>query len=134
MYPNTGYSAVYTQPQAPVSTNGCPGGTGCSAPADLGFSALPEVTGTLSTPSVTGVPMDRPMAVTQESLQYLNGFLRTQIGKKVKVDFLIGTNTMTDRMGILVGVGANYILLNESETDDLLACDFYNIKFIRFYY
>ena len=78
--------------------------------------------------------MDRPMAVTQESLQYLNGFLRTQIGKKVKVDFLIGTNTMTDRMGILVGVGANYILLNESETDDLLACDFYNIKFIRFYY
>ena len=74
------------------------------------------------------------MTVNQESLQYLNGFLRTQIGKKVKVEFLVGTNTMTDRMGILVGVGANYILLNESETDDLLACDFYNIKFIRFYY
>ena len=74
------------------------------------------------------------MTVTQESLQYLNGFLRTQIGKKVKVEFLVGTNTITDRMGILVGVGANYILLNESETDDLLACDFYNIKFIRFYY
>lgn len=133
MYPNTGYSAVYTQPQSQVS-NGCPGGTGCSATTDLGFSALPELTGALSTPPVSGAPMDRPMAVTQESLQYLNGFLRTQIGKKVKVDFLIGTNTMTDRMGILVGVGANYILLNESETDDLLACDFYNIKFIRFYY
>ena len=83
---------------------------------------------------MTGIPMDRPMTVNQESLQYLNGFLRTQIGKKVKVEFLVGTNTMTDRMGILVGVGANYILLNESETDDLLACDFYNIKFIRFYY
>ena len=46
----------------------------------------------------------------------------------------MGTNTLTDRTGILVGVGANYILLNEVETDDLLACDFYNIKFIRFYY
>ncbi len=133
MYPNTGYSAVYTQPQTAPS-GGCPGGTGCSAPADSGFSALPEITGSLSSPSVTGIPMDRPMTVNQESLQYLNGFLRTQIGKKVKVEFLVGTNTMTDRMGILVGVGANYILLNESETDDLLACDFYNIKFIRFYY
>lgn len=137
MYPNTGYSAVYTQPQ-PAPSGGCPGGTGCSAPADSGFSALPEITSSLSAssavPSVPGIPMDRPMTVTQESLQYLNGFLRTQIGKKVKVEFLVGTNTITDRMGVLVGVGANYILLNESETDDLLACDFYNIKFIRFYY
>ena len=77
---------------------------------------------------------NQPMAVTPENLQYLNGFIRTQIGKRVTVEFLVGTNTLTDRTGILVGVGANYILLNEVETDDLLACDFYNIKFIRFYY
>ena len=72
--------------------------------------------------------------MTAESLQYLNGFIRTQIGRRVRVEFLIGTNTMTDRTGILVAVGANYILLNETEADDLLACDFYNIKFIKFYY
>lgn len=72
--------------------------------------------------------------ITADSLQYLNGFIRTQIGRRVQVEFLVGTNTITDRTGILVAVGANYILINETETDDLLACDFYNIKFIKFYY
>ena len=76
----------------------------------------------------------QPMPVTAESLQYMNGFLRTQIGRPVKVDFLIGTNTLVDRTGILLGVGVNYILINEIESDDVVACDFYNIKFIKFYY
>lgn len=73
-------------------------------------------------------------AITGDNLQYLNGFLRTQIGRPVLVTFLIGTNTLTDRSGILIGVGINYILINETQTDDVLACDFYNIKFVRFYY
>lgn len=64
----------------------------------------------------------------------MNGFLRTQIGRPVQVEFLVGTNNMVTRSGILLAVGANFILINEAETDDILACDFYNIKFIRFYY
>lgn len=72
--------------------------------------------------------------ITAESLQYLNGFLRTQIGRRVRVDFLLGTNSFIDREGILLGVGVNYILINETDTDDITACDFYNIKFIKFYY
>lgn len=79
-------------------------------------------------------PNTQPMPMTAESLQYMNGFLRTQIGRPVKVDFLIGTNTLVDRTGILIGVGVNYILINEIETDDIVACDFYNIKFIKFFY
>ena len=142
-YPNTGFSAVYTQPQTAANSNteGCPGGTGCSVGNDAGFSALPQLSGAFQNqmvPSGNGqqiVPQqNQSMAVTPENLQYLNGFIRTQIGKRVTVEFLVGTNTLTDRTGILVGMGANYILLNEVETDDLLACDFYNIKFIRFYY
>ena len=50
------------------------------------------------------------------------------------VQFLVGTNTLVDKMGILLAVGINYILINETETDDILACDFYNIKFVKFYY
>jgi hypothetical protein len=72
--------------------------------------------------------------VTAESLQYLNGYLRTQIGRRVKVEFLIGTSSFVDKEGILLGVGVNFILINETDTDDLTACDFYNIKFIKFYY
>jgi hypothetical protein len=79
-------------------------------------------------------PSTQPMAMTAESLQYMNGFLRTQIGRQVRVDFLIGTNTLVDRSGTLLAVGINYILINESDSDDIVACDFYNIKFIKFYY
>ena len=63
-------------------------------------------------------PWNQPMPVTVESLQYMNGFMRTQIGRRVTIEFLIGTNTLTDRTGTLLAVGANYILINEVETDD----------------
>ena len=79
-------------------------------------------------------PSTQPPSITANNLQYMNGFLRTQIGRPVKVDFLIGTNTLVDKAGTLLGVGVNYILLQEAETDDLLVADFYNIKFIKFYY
>jgi len=78
--------------------------------------------------------LTQPMPVTMQSLQYINAFLRTQIGKKVTVDFLLGTDSLQDRTGTLLGVGTNYILLNEVETDDLLVCDFYTIKFVKVYY
>jgi len=75
-----------------------------------------------------------PFPVTAESIQYLNGFIRTQIGRRITVTFLVGSNLLEEKTGFLLGVGANYILINELDTNDLTACDFYNIKFIRFYY
>ncbi len=75
-----------------------------------------------------------PYPVTPESIQYLNGFIRTQIGRRITVTFLVGSNMIEEKTGFLLGVGANYILINELDTNDLTACDFYNIKFIRFYY
>ena len=78
--------------------------------------------------------MTQPQSIPAESLQYMNGFLRTQVGRPVQVDFLVVTNSIVTRSVILLAVGANFILINETETDDILACDFYNIKFVRFYY
>lgn len=75
-----------------------------------------------------------PYPVTRENLQYLNGFIRTQIGRRVTIDFLIGSNNMVSKSGYLLAVATNYILINELDTTDVTACDFYNIKFIRFYY
>ncbi|MDR3551951.1 MAG: hypothetical protein P4L75_02395 [Clostridia bacterium] len=79
-------------------------------------------------------PLTQPAPITLESLQYFNGYLRTQIGRKVTVNFLIGTNTFIDKTGTLLGVGANYILLREIETDDVTMCDYYSIKFVRIYH
>ena len=61
---------------------------------------------------------------------YTPAFLRQQIGKLVRVEFLIGTNNLVDRIGILQDVGASYILLRSFENDSLVYCDIYSIKFI----
>lgn len=61
---------------------------------------------------------------------YTPGFLRQQIGKLMRVEFLIGTNNLVDRIGILQDVGASYILLRSFESDSLIYCDIYSIKFI----
>lgn len=78
-------------------------------------------------------PTTEPQAITLESTEYLNGYLRTKIGQKVRVEFLIGTGTLVDKFGELVSVGANYITIRQAETGNLVACDFYSIKFISFY-
>lgn len=61
---------------------------------------------------------------------YTPAFLRQNIGKLMRVEFLIGTNMMQDRTGILVDVGASYILLKAIQGGNLLYCDIYSIKFI----
>lgn len=61
---------------------------------------------------------------------YTPAFLRQNIGKLMRVEFLIGTNNLTDRIGILEDVGASYILLRSLESDSLVYADIYAIKFI----
>ncbi len=78
-------------------------------------------------------PTTEPQAITLESTEYLNGYLRTKIGQKVRVEFLIGTGTLVDKFGDLISVGANYITIRQAETGNIVACDFYTIKFISFY-
>ena len=73
-------------------------------------------------------------AETSDSIEYLNGLIRTQIGRRASIDFLLGSTGMVTKDGYILGVGSNYILINEVDTDDITACDFYNIKFIKFFY
>ena len=61
---------------------------------------------------------------------YTPAFLRENIGKLMRVEFLIGTNTMTDRIGILEDVGASYILLRSLQSNEITYADIYSIKFI----
>ena len=61
---------------------------------------------------------------------YTPAFLKEQIGKLMRVEFLVGTNNMVDRIGFLEDVGASYILLRSFEGDSLIYADIYSIKFI----
>ena len=76
----------------------------------------------------------QPFPVTADSIEYLNGFLRTQLGRRVKLEFIVGTSNLESRDGLLLAVGANFILINVENSNDLMACDFYNLKFVTFYY
>ncbi|MDP4091230.1 MAG: hypothetical protein Q8930_18440 [Bacillota bacterium] len=80
--------------------------------------------------TVPGLGMQRP---TAEDYLYTQGYLTTQIGRNVRIEFLVGDNTTTDRRGTLVGVGIDYVLLRLEQTDDLLVADLYSIKFVTTY-
>ncbi len=92
------------------------------------------------TTSATNPTTPYPMATAQkipftyEQFPSLNGFIRTQIGRRVRAEFLVGTNTMVAKDGYLVGVGSNYMLINEIGTKTITAGDFYALKFISFPY
>jgi hypothetical protein len=64
--------------------------------------------------------------------QYTQGYLKSQIGKRVRITFLIGTNTIQDRAGTLTDVGISYIIINEADSNNPLLCDIYAIKFVLF--
>jgi hypothetical protein len=52
----------------------------------------------------------------------------------MRVEFLIGTSgALVDRIGVLMEVGASYIVIQPFQTDDLLMCDLYSIRFVTIY-
>ena len=84
-------------------------------------------------PSNPLLPPEYQELLSYNDLQYLNGFLRTQIGKYMRVEQLVGSNMIEERYGYLVGVGNNYIILQELTTDNVMALDYYNIKMVYIY-
>ncbi|MCT4686154.1 hypothetical protein [Vallitalea sp.] len=62
---------------------------------------------------------------------YLQGYLRTKIGKFMKVNFLLGTGTFIDKDGILKEVGVDHIVLRDIKTGEDVIGDLYSIKFVE---
>lgn len=70
------------------------------------------------------------MAPVLANTAYTQGFLRTLIGKRVRVSFLIGTSLLVDRVGTLLEVGTSYIVLKQMDSNIKVMCDLYSIKFV----
>lgn len=87
-----------------------------------------------SVPANPLLPPGYQETLDYSSLQYVNGFYRTQIGRYVRVDQLLGSNNMTTQEGFLIGVGYNYIILQEGFTENILVVDIYSIKNMYVYY
>lgn len=122
-----------SQHALPVLPTGVPAGGAASSavPTSMAPSTMPTAMPTGVIQGMTnGTSTAAQVPVTVESTLYTPGFLRTQIGRKVRVEFLLGTNLLTDRTGTLVAVGASYIILRMIDADDLIMCDIYSIKFV----
>lgn len=80
------------------------------------------------------LPAEYKEVLNYNDIQFLNGFIRTQIGRYIRVECLVGSNNIEIRAGYLIGVGLNYILLQESVTGNIISVDFWSIKFVYYYY
>lgn len=68
-----------------------------------------------------------------EGIQMLAEELQSAIGYYVSCDFLIGTQIIETRDGILAKVGTNFLTLYQPDLDRYIVCDFYSLKFITIY-
>lgn len=67
---------------------------------------------------------------TINDTNYTQGYLKTLIGRRVRITFLIGTNIMTDRVGFIETVGVSYIVIRQEGSNVRILCDIYSIKFV----
>ncbi|WP_338432762.1 hypothetical protein [Clostridium tyrobutyricum] len=74
-----------------------------------------------------------PGSPVEQDINYTQGYLRTQIGKRVRVTFLLGTGTLQDRTGVLTDVGISYIIIRNEETNTRELADIYSIKFVSIF-
>jgi len=61
---------------------------------------------------------------------YIPGYLRRQIGKNVRAEFLLGTAMTIDKTGILREVGVNYFVLEDYISHAMVMCDLYSVRFV----
>ena len=62
----------------------------------------------------------------------LQQMLSQNTGRRIIVDFLVGTNNIVRREGILYLVGISYIVLYDERADIYTVCNLYSIEFVSF--
>lgn len=115
-----------TMPGGPTGIVQGLGGVGGTAPA----APTSMESGTL--PGLGVIPQMSQMEPSVFDPGFLQAYLRRNIGKRVRVEFLIGTNVLTDRSGIIDEVGISYIVLRD-EAGSRVVCDLYSIKFVTIF-
>lgn len=58
--------------------------------------------------------------------------LKNNEGQYCIIDFLIGTENIVQKEGILYDVGVSFVVLFEPRSGNYIVCDLYSIKFVTF--
>ena len=59
--------------------------------------------------------------------------LSENIGEYIVAEFLIGTDLIMRKQGVLVHVGRTFITIYDDQSDFFITCDIFSIKFVYFY-
>ena len=104
---------------------GMPSGDAFDPPAGGDFNA----DGSLISPPGSGSTVDvaRPIPGTMQ------WYLAQELGYYVECEFLIGTQNIVRRSGILYLVGVSYLVLYDDVNGYYTVCDFYSLKFITYH-
>lgn len=78
-------------------------------------------------------PGFEPPKIPIEDPEKIQGWLKTQIGKYMIIDFIIGTQIAVDKAGILTTVGVDYLILQDVRAPIQKVCDLYSVKFITIF-
>ena len=71
--------------------------------------------------------------INESQVVMLGEQLQTAIGYYVSCEFLIGTQILETRDGILAKVGTNFLTLYQPNLERYIVCDLYALKFITIY-
>ena len=111
-----------------------PGSAGFEMQGGASYPQVIPNSPTFHVPANPLLPQNYNEVLDYNAVQYLNGIFRTQIGRYVKVSQLVGSNTLEEFEGYLIGVGINYIILQDYLTGNIRILDIYGIKSMYVYY
>ncbi len=95
---------------------------------------LPSLSVRTGTPQAISIySAEDMMPETMTNTAYIPAYLRHQIGRWMRIEFLVG-NILEEKVGQLLDVGASYIILKMLEPSTTMLCDMYSIKFITIIY
>ena len=69
-----------------------------------------------------------------EMIGSMQAILSHNIGEYVVVEFLIGTERLMRKQGLLYHVGTSYVTLYDDTNNNFIVCDIFSIKFVYFYF
>lgn len=78
----------------------------------------------------TPPPQDFDTPAMDGSMQQ---FLSENLGQYVVIEFLVGTQTLTTKAGVLYAVGTSVVTLYQELSQTFVTCDIFSVKFVTFY-
>lgn len=82
---------------------------------------------------MTKEQIENPQSGREYYLDTLAAILQENIGQPVTCEFLVGTNNIVRRDGVLYSAGVNFVTLYQPNEGRYVVCDVFSLRFITFY-